>query len=155
MAITSHNRDAVWMKVNRKRSSFCKIQKSLLSTQYFWRTQLKPMGNILIVEESDPKVYCFYLRHLTGTKKEMAWIWDYEREMTLPSLYSRSVGVNYALNKRTAFLQAETRTSGANNVFTFDQNGFYNNMQIIPKIFWFKKWLHVTGAFSSALRTIR
>lgn len=59
--------------------------------------------------------------------------------MTLPSLYSRSVGVNYALNKRTAFLQAETRTSGANNVFTFDQNGFYNNMQIIPKIFWFKK----------------
>lgn len=51
--------------------------------------------------------------------------------MPLPSLYSRSVGLNYALNKTTAFLQGETRTSGANNVFTFDQNGFYNKMETL------------------------
>lgn len=51
--------------------------------------------------------------------------------MPLPSLYSRSVGLNYALNKTTAFLQGKIRSSGANNVFTFGQNGFYNKMEML------------------------
>lgn len=90
-----------------------------------------------MVEESDPKVHYFYLSHLTGTKKEMAsknrLEFGMKREMPLPSLYSRSVGLNCALNKMTEFLQGETRNSGANNIFTFDANGFYNRMEMLQR----------------------
>lgn len=53
--------------------------------------------------------------------------------MPLPSLYSRSVGLNRALNKTTEFLQGETRNSGASNIFTFDQNGFYNKPEMLQE----------------------
>jgi len=97
---------------------------------------LKPKGNFLTVEEPDPEVHYFYLSHLTGTKKrdgfqEQIGIWDEEREMPLPSLYPRSAGLNSALNKTRAFLQGETRNTGANNISTFDQNRFYSNMEML------------------------
>lgn len=106
-----------------------------------------------MVQESDLKVHYFYLSHLTGTKKRHGFQGQLEFGMKrgkypfLPP--SRSVGLNHALNKTTEFLQGETTNGGANNIFAFDQNGFYNKTEMLPgenhwkNKFWPKKWLHV------------
>lgn len=88
---------------------FLGISQTPASTQYFYRTQVNSVGNILMVEESDSEVDYFYLSYLTGTKQEMASKDRFGRGMKggkcpPPFFNSGSAGLNCAFNNTTTFL---------------------------------------------------